>query len=128
MTYMFKEKQVKLARMGEVVFGITGGTEEERARQTITACEDFFRRMGLNTRLSECGITENDLDALAAPVDKQGWHLGEHHNIDSKVTRYLIVAFIRKKIHPGGKLIPSGRKSNFSRMKLKSLSDEYLFE
>ena len=91
MTYMFKEKQVKLARMGEVVFGITGGTEEERARQTITACEDFFRRMGLNTRLSECGITENDLDALAAPVDKQGWHLGEHHNIDSKVTRDILL-------------------------------------
>lgn len=91
MTYMFKEKQVKLARMGEVVFGITGGTEEERACRTIMACEDFFRRMGLKTRLSECGITENDLDALAAPVDRQGWHLGEHHNIDSKVTRDILL-------------------------------------
>lgn len=37
MTYMFKEKQVKLARMGEVVFGITDGTEEERARKAIVA-------------------------------------------------------------------------------------------
>ena len=91
MTYMFKEKQVKLARMGEVVFGITGGTEEERARKTIAACEDFFRHMGLKTRLGECGIKESDLDALAAPVDKQGWHLGEHHNIDSKVTRDILM-------------------------------------
>ena len=65
-------KQVKLARMGEVVFGITDGTEEERARKAIVACEDFFRRMGLKTRLGECGIAEKDLDALAAPVDKQG--------------------------------------------------------
>lgn len=91
MTYMFKEKQAKLARMGEVVFGITEGTEEERARQTITACEDFFRRMGLKTRLGECGITEKDLDALAAPVDKQSWKLGEHHNIDSRVTREIMM-------------------------------------
>lgn len=90
MTYMFKEKQVKLARMGEVVFGITDGTEEERARKAIVACEDFFCRMGLKTRLGECGIAEKDLDALAVPVDKQGWKLGEHHNIDSRVAREIM--------------------------------------
>lgn len=91
MTYMLKEKQVKLARMGEVVFGVTQGDEEMRARKTIDLCEEFFRNMGLKTRLSECGIKESDLDALAAPVDKQGWHLGEHQNIDSKVTRDILL-------------------------------------
>lgn len=91
MTYMLKEKQVKLARMGEVVFGVTQGDEEMRARKTIDLCEEFFRSMGLKTRLSECGIKESDLDALAAPVDKQGWHLGEHQNIDSKVTRDILL-------------------------------------
>lgn len=90
MTYMFKEKQTKLARMGEVVFGITEGTEEERASRTIAACEAFFRKMGLKTRLGECGIQATDLDELAAPVDKQGWLLGEHHNIDSKVARQIM--------------------------------------
>lgn len=90
MTYMFKEKQVKLARMGEVVFGIHQGSEEERARQTIEACEGFFRRMGLKTRLSECGIGEDALDDLAAPVDKQGWKLGEHHNIDGQVAKEIM--------------------------------------
>lgn len=91
MTYMLKEKQVKLARMGEVVFGVTQEDEEMRARKTIDLCEEFFRSMGLKTRLSECGIKESDLDALAAPVDKQGWHLGEHQNIDSKVTRDILL-------------------------------------
>jgi len=90
MTYMFKEKQVKLARMGEVVFGIQEGTEEEKARQTVKDCEEFFRRMGLKTRLGEYGITEKDLDNLAALVDKQGWKLGEHHNIDSRVAREIM--------------------------------------
>lgn len=90
MTYMCKEKQTKLARMGEVVFGITEGKEEERASRTITACEAFFRKMGLKTRLGEYGIQATDLDALAAPVDKQGWRLGEHHNIDSKAAREIM--------------------------------------
>lgn len=90
MTYMFKEKQAKMARMGEVVFGIVEGSEEERARQTIVACEEFFRQMGLKTRLGECGIAEKDLEMLAAPIDEQGWHLGEHHNIDSRVAREIM--------------------------------------
>lgn len=91
MTYMFREKQVKLARMGETVFGITEGTEEERARKTVDACEDFFRQMGLKTRLGECGIKVSDLETLAASVDKQGWKLGEHRNIDSHVAREIMM-------------------------------------
>lgn len=90
MTYMRQEKQAKLARMGEVVFGLTGGSEAERAGRTIDLTEAFFRRMGLKTRLSECGIEEKDLDALAAPVDRLGWHLGEHQNIDSRVAREIM--------------------------------------
>jgi NADP-dependent alcohol dehydrogenase len=46
--------------------------------------------MGLKTRLNEYGITEDDLDSLAALVDKQGWKLGEHHNIDSRVAREIM--------------------------------------
>lgn len=90
MTYMRREKQAKLARIGEVVFGLAGGSEAERAGRTIDLTEAFFRRMGLKTRLSECGIEEKDLDALAAPVDRLGWHLGEHQNIDSRVAREIM--------------------------------------
>lgn len=90
MTYMFRQKQAKLARMGEVVFGLTEGTEEEKARRTIDLTEAFFIRMGLKTKLSECGIGEDDLDELAAPIDRLGWHLGEHHTIDSKAAREIM--------------------------------------
>lgn len=90
MAYMLKEKQAKLARMGEVVFGLTEGTEEEKARRTIELTVTFFRRMGLKTRLSECGIEEKDLEALAAPIDRLGWRLGEHHNIDSRTAREIM--------------------------------------
>ncbi len=90
MTYMLEQKKSKLAQMGAAIFGITEGTEEHRAYQTIDACEAFFRRMGIKTRLHEYGITEFDLDNLAAPVDEIGWKLGEHQNIDSRVVREIL--------------------------------------
>ncbi|WP_102408866.1 iron-containing alcohol dehydrogenase [Parabacteroides bouchesdurhonensis] len=90
MTYMCKEKQAKILRMGEVVFGVTEGTTEERVRKSIQACEDFFLYMGLKTRLSEYGIKESDLDLLVEPMKRMGWKLGEHGNIDYEVARKIL--------------------------------------
>ena len=53
--------------MGEVVFGITEGSADEKAQKSIEATEDFFHFMGLKTRLSDYGIKESDLDALVEP-------------------------------------------------------------
>ncbi|MCD7935812.1 MAG: iron-containing alcohol dehydrogenase, partial [Tannerellaceae bacterium] len=80
MEYMKKEKQEKIIRLGEVVFKIQEGTPEERVEQTIAATEEFFRRMGLKTRLSEYGIGEDKIDALTGPVKQMNWKLGEHGN------------------------------------------------
>lgn len=90
MWYMRKEKQEKILRMGEVIFAITEGSVEERIRKTIEACETFFREMGLNTRLGAYGIEDKDLDGLAELVDRMGWKLGEHANIDSKAAREIL--------------------------------------
>jgi len=90
MTYMKKEKEQKILRLGEVVFGITGGTVEERVSATITACEEFFREMGLKTHLSDYGIKESDLDALVEPIKAMNWRMGEHGNIDYKVAREIL--------------------------------------
>lgn len=84
MTYMRKEKAAKLIRMGEVIFGITEGSADEKAQKSIEATEDFFHFMGLKTRLSDYGIKESDLDALVEPIDRMGWKLGEYGNINSK--------------------------------------------
>ena len=91
MTYMFKEKAVKMARMGEVVFGVTGDSLDEKARKSIEATEEFFHDMGLKTRLSDYGIHESDLDALVEPIDRMGWKLGEHGNIDSRVAKEILL-------------------------------------
>lgn len=90
MTYMKKEKQEKLLRVGEVVFGISDGTTEECVDKTIEACEDFFHEMGVRTRLSDYGIQESDLDDLVVQVRQKDWHLGEHANIDWQVAREIL--------------------------------------
>ena len=91
MTYMRKEKAAKLIRMGEVVFGITEGSADEKAQKSIEATEDFFSiSWGLKTRLSDYGIKESDLDALVEPIDRMGWKLGEYGNINSKVAKEIL--------------------------------------
>lgn len=91
-SYMRDSKQEKLLRMGEVLWGITTGTTEERVQSTIDAMEAFFRVMGLATRLHEYGIDESDLDALVEPLKRMGWILGERANIDWKVARGILAS------------------------------------
>ncbi|MCC8154580.1 MAG: iron-containing alcohol dehydrogenase [Tannerellaceae bacterium] len=91
MTYMQKEKQAKILRLGEVVFNIIEGTPEERMQKTIEQTEGFFRQMGLKTRLSEYNIPESAIDLLVEPVKRMGWKLGEHVNIDWQVAREIFL-------------------------------------
>lgn len=89
-TYMLKEKETKLIRLGEVVFGVTGETNDEKAQKSIKAMEEFFHSMGLKSHLSDYGIKESDLDALVEPIDRMGWKLGEHGNIDAQVAKEIL--------------------------------------
>lgn len=90
MAYMRKEKEAKIVRMGEVVFGISEGSIDEKVQKTIDATEDFFRYMGLQTRLSDYGVKESDLDALVEPMRRMGWKLGEHGNIVPEMAREIL--------------------------------------
>lgn len=90
MTYMKKEKEAKMLRLGEVLFGIMEGTAEERVEQVIAAVEGFFREMGMKTRLSEFGIGEDALDSLVVHVKKMGWKLGEYGIIDDQKAKEIL--------------------------------------
>lgn len=90
MEYMREAKKGKILGLGAEVFGITEGSEEERLRRSMDAVEQFFRKMGLKTRLHEYGIKESDLDALTGQVKEMGWKLGEHGNIDAGAAREIL--------------------------------------
>lgn len=90
MSYMRKEKEDKILRLGSVVFGVTEGSVNEKVQKTIDETELFFRKMGLKTRLTEYGIGKDCIDNLVEPMRKMGWKLGEHKNIDWQVAKEIL--------------------------------------
>ena len=56
---LHEEKGDKLLQYGERVWGITSGTREERIDEAICHTEEFFRSLGLTTRLHEENIGQD---------------------------------------------------------------------
>ena len=68
--YLYEENPVPFARLGEAVFDIYDGTDEEKALDAIEALEDFFKDINAPTTLRELGIKEEDIDKIAANASK----------------------------------------------------------
>ena len=64
--HLLNEGKEKLARMAETVWGIKGETAEESAARGIDALEAFIKEIGLPTRWSEMGITDESVLRAAA--------------------------------------------------------------
>ena len=63
---LLDEGKEKLARMGERVWDVKGRTTEETAALCVDALEAFIQEIGLPTRWSEMGITDETLLRAAA--------------------------------------------------------------
>ncbi|PID89915.1 MAG: NADH-dependent alcohol dehydrogenase [Bacteroidetes bacterium] len=83
-------KQSKLAQMGERVFGITEGTENERATATIDAVESFLKRILGKIRLSEHGLSLEDIAKVWERIAERGWKLGERATVDAAAVRRIL--------------------------------------
>ncbi len=81
MSVMREQKCAKILQYGERVFGITQGTDSQRIDATITATEEFFRSLGLKTRLSENGVGEDVVLELVKRMRERGSKLGERQNV-----------------------------------------------
>lgn len=64
--HMLDEGAEKLAAMAENVWGITEGSEKEKAAKGIDALESFIREIGMPSRWSEIGVTDEPLLRKAA--------------------------------------------------------------
>ncbi len=76
MSVMRGEKFDKLVQYAERVWGATG-TPEQKAEAAIVKTDEFFRSLGMKTRLSEHGIGEETIDFIVERFRKRGWNLGE---------------------------------------------------
>ncbi|MDD2313504.1 MAG: iron-containing alcohol dehydrogenase [Proteiniphilum sp.] len=86
------QKQAKLLQYGERIFGITAGSDEERAEKAIEMTESFYRSLGLTTRLSEEGIGKETIDAIARRFKERGVAFGENRNVTGDVAREILIS------------------------------------
>jgi len=90
MQVMREQKKAKLLQFGARVFNITEGTETQRIDQTIDACEQFFRAIGLVTKLHELNIDTETILKIKERFLSRNTQLGECRNIDGNVTEEIL--------------------------------------
>ncbi len=74
---MREEKRSKILQYATRVFGINQGSEDEIIDAAINATEEFFRSLGIKTRLSEHGIGQDTIDEIVRRFTVRKWSVGE---------------------------------------------------
>lgn len=90
MTVLSEQKKLKILQYGERVWGITEGSESERITKAIEKTEQFFRLLGLKTRLHELNIGEETIAEIERRFNERGVKLGECKNITGTVARAIL--------------------------------------
>jgi NADP-dependent alcohol dehydrogenase len=90
MKVLREQKKAKLLQYGTRVFNINEGTDEQRIDKTIEATEQFFRFIGLATRLNELNIGKETIAAIKERFLNRGTRLGELGNVDGKITEEIL--------------------------------------
>lgn len=91
LTVLREQKRGKLLQYANRIFGINTGSEDERIDQAIRQTEEFFRSLGLATRLSEAGISDEVIDTIADRFNKAGVAHGENANVTGDVARQILL-------------------------------------
>lgn len=90
---MKDEKREKILQYGARVWGITLGDPDDRIESTILRTEDFFRSLGVKTKLSDYGIGEDTINKIVARFEMRDTVLGENKTITpDKVEKILRLA------------------------------------
>ena len=85
-----KAKGDKILQYGERVLGITSGSRDERIDEVIRRTEEFFRSLGLTTRLSEEGIGMETIDEIERRFNERGVRYGENEDVTGAVAKEIL--------------------------------------
>ena len=87
-----QEKALKIMQYGERIWGLFSGLPETRVEKAIEKTEEFFRSLGLRTRLSEAGIGEDTIMEIEKRFNERGVAYGENHDVTGAVARRILEA------------------------------------
>lgn len=90
-----QEKKDKLLRLAKYVWGICEGSEEEIIDKGIAKTEEFYRSLGVKTKMSEYDIPKSTVKLIAERFKKRAWPgLGERKDISpDKIEQILTMAY-----------------------------------
>ena len=80
----------KLIQYGERVWNITSGTRDERIDAAIVCTEEFFRSLGLTTRLCEEKIGDNTIDEIERRFNARDAAYGENANVTGAMAKTIL--------------------------------------
>jgi len=66
------QKSAKLLQYAERVWNITAESDEEKINQAIIRTREFFESLGIKTRLSEYGVSADEIPALVKQLKAHG--------------------------------------------------------
>lgn len=95
-TYNFEAKKEKLAQYAERVWNITDGSVEDKAHAAIKKTTEFFKSIGIDTKLSDYTKDfEGTAEEIAKRFTDRGWSgLGEHKSLTpAKVEKIIAMAY-----------------------------------
>ncbi|NWL78245.1 NADH-dependent alcohol dehydrogenase [Pseudomonas taiwanensis] len=85
-------KREKLLQYGARVWGLKEGDEEQRIDAAIKATRDFFKRMGVPTRLSEHGLDADVIPQVLAQLERHGMTaLSERRDLDLEASERILL-------------------------------------
>lgn len=84
------KKWDKILQYGERIWGVTSGVPSARIALTIDKTEEFFKSLGLKTRLSEAGIGDDTIEEIARRFDERGAAFGEDGDVTGEVARRIL--------------------------------------
>ena len=84
------QKGDKILQYGQRVWGITEGSRDERIDKTIAKTDEFFRSLGMTTRLGEEGIGEETISEVERRFNERGVAFGEGRNVDGAMAKKIL--------------------------------------
>jgi len=85
-----EQKKDKILQLGERVWGVLDGTDDERIDKTIQKTIDFFESVGIPTKLPDYSVTSETIDTICNRFEKRRYKIGEKANIGPNEIRLIL--------------------------------------
>lgn len=84
------QKKDKILQLGERVWGVLDGTDDERINETIKRTVEFFESVGIQTKLPDYSVPTETIDTICTRFEKRRYKLGEKANIGPEEIRLIL--------------------------------------